>query len=115
MFIQRGGDARGHGAAGFIGNQRNVFSRTHAQARFHGVARARHQVYPEGSKIHVISLSRNALSLKGGLLLFVQGVKPESFYETVSRLLLGIAKSEDTGHTLAVRPVLGFLLFDDDL
>jgi hypothetical protein len=42
MFVHRHGDAGRNGAAGFIGNQRNVFSRTHTQARFHGVARARH-------------------------------------------------------------------------
>ena len=41
--VQRGGDTGGNGAAGFIGNQRDLFAGTHTETRFHGVARAGHQ------------------------------------------------------------------------
>jgi len=52
--VQGGGDARGHSAAGFIGDQRHVFAGMHTKACFHGVARAGHQFRLRGTKLHLI-------------------------------------------------------------
>ena len=54
-LVQSGGDAGGHGPAGFIGNQGHVFTGAHAQTCFHGVARAGHQFLLWGTKFHLVN------------------------------------------------------------
>src|SRR6267154_1778521 len=50
--VQCGGDAGCDSAAGFIGNQSDVFAGTHTKTRFHGVPGAGHQVRLWQTKLH---------------------------------------------------------------
>jgi hypothetical protein len=48
-----GGDACGDGSAGFISDEGDVLARTHAEASFHGVSSAGHQLRFWEAKVHL--------------------------------------------------------------
>ena len=52
FLFERGGEARCHGLAGKIGDQRDAFAGLDRETGFDGVARAEEQLWLCGSKIH---------------------------------------------------------------
>jgi hypothetical protein len=54
-----GGDAGGDGAAGFVGDKRNMLAGTNAEASFHGVLGAGHQLWVWVAKVHLLILQES--------------------------------------------------------
>src|SRR5579872_5772103 len=58
--FDRGGDTSGDGAAGFVGDEGDVFARTDTEASLHGVLRAGHQLWVWVAKVHLLILQELA-------------------------------------------------------
>jgi hypothetical protein len=55
-----GRNAGGHGAAGFVGDERDMFAGADSEASFHGVLGAGHQLWVWVAKVHLLILQELA-------------------------------------------------------